>query len=237
MLNDSIQTIGNDLAAKRKNLKDQLPNLLRGVDFQMAKEGSRGGSGYIKKKHKIIEANLSSFAGTIIDSINEHLICPDSTQPEIEKALTMLFTESFNSHFEFCNKQLQKVKEPGGSFTRFLNLNDIRASLLQTHISKIQTMSRKVVQTSQIKGKGTLMTQNINFNAPIQNNQIGNNNVQAGQLTINQLIQQIDSLKGNEEQKKELKGLLRKILDHPLTSTIATSLISAGATIASSTQK
>lgn len=62
-----------------------------------------------------------------------------------------------------------------------------------------------------------------NINGPTQ---IGNHNIQNIEGTFIYLIDQINNSNAPEEQKMEVKDLLRKVLEHPITNTIIGSGIS-----------
>ena len=67
---------------------------------------------------------------------------------------------------------------------------------------------------------GDLLVKSMTNNHYTFNNsqgiQIGDGNSQQLQITLQQLVKEIDSSSGSEEQKKEAKNLLSKFLEHPL---------------------
>lgn len=69
-----------------------------------------------------------------------------------------------------------------------------------------------------------------NYNVNIQSIQgpavIGSSNVQQVQMTIEAMVNHIDSAQASESQKDEAKSLLRKVLEHPIFAGVA-----AGATL------
>ena len=51
-------------------------------------------------------------------------------------------------------------------------------------------------------------------------------NTQANTITLHELISRIDSCKASENEKNEVKGLLQKLLEHPLVSSVVGGLTS-----------
>ena len=67
--------------------------------------------------------------------------------------------------------------------------------------------------------ENTMKNQTININAPSAI-QIGNNNSQQLNVTIQSLIEKIDSSNCSRQEKQEAKTLLQEFLKHPLVTTI-----------------
>lgn len=67
--------------------------------------------------------------------------------------------------------------------------------------------------------ENTMKNQTININAPSAI-QIGNNNSQQLNVTIQSLIEKIDSSNCSRQEKEEAKTLLQEFLKHPLVTTI-----------------
>lgn len=72
--------------------------------------------------------------------------------------------------------------------------------------------------------ENTMKNQTININAPSAI-QIGNNNSQQLNVTIQSLIEKIDSSNCSRQEKQEAKTLLQEFLKHPLVTTIISASI------------
>ena len=73
--------------------------------------------------------------------------------------------------------------------------------------------------TAPVAVGGDINIGTFNTNAPTQ---VGHHNTQNIEYVLNNLIEQINSCDGEEEEKQEIKARLRKFLEHPLTQTLIT---------------
>ncbi len=106
-------------------------------------------------------------------------------------------------------------------------LDDVEESLPET---KTDAVSASALQVIHIKTESVIMQKNEFTNS--KNIQIGNQNVQDNReinlkITLQELLDQIDSAKASPKVKEEAKSRFQKLLEHPLVSAIVGGATSA----------